>query len=250
MYFLIQMKRKTNLFYKSASQDSSFLTFSNYTESLTANLMSTDNKIYPSTFLCINMPNLNSRSFAIKSYNEWESTILETKNVSYTLKTNVFENYVIKDSTNINKIYVDDLGTEYKAGVSLKESQVQFLIDTKLAKTTLITYRNNTAHTKLSEKTNNIDSPYSITISKVLLDYKDTPKFMHDEDELSTFIWNKQQLINKLVTYYENKLASLRDFCVNKDMNQESILLPLNYLLETLKEFDPSIKINYIGDIT
>lgn len=244
------MKRKTNLFYKSASQDSSFLTFSNYTESLTANLMSTDNKIYPSTFLCISMPKLNSRDFAVESYNEWEETILDTKNVSYTLKTNVFENFVIKDSTNINKIYVDDFGTEYKAGTLLKESQVQFLMDTKLSKTILITYRNNTKHTKLSEKSNHVNSPYSITIEKVLLDYKDDPAFMTKEDELSTFIWNKQQLINKLVTYYENKLASLRDFCVDKDMNQESVLLPLNYLLETLLSFDPSIKINYIGDIT
>ena len=114
------MKRKTNLFYKSASQDSSFLTFSNYTESLTANLMSTDNKIYPSTFLCISMPKLNSRDFAIESYNKWKTTVLNTKNVSYTLKTHVYETWVVKDSTNINKVYVDDLGTEYKAGTLRK----------------------------------------------------------------------------------------------------------------------------------
>src|SRR5574344_823456 len=165
------MKRKTNLFYKSASQDSSFLTFFNYTESLTANLMSTVNKIYPSTFLCVSMPKLNSRDFAVESYNKWESTILDTKNVSYTLKTHVFENYVVEDSTTVNKIYVDDLGTEYKAGTLLKESQVQFLMDNKLSKTILVTYRNDTKHTKLSEKSNNINSPYSITIEKVLLDY-------------------------------------------------------------------------------
>ena len=114
------MKRKTNLFYKSASQDSSFLTFYNYTESLTANLMSTDNKIYPSTFICISMTKLNSRDFAVASYNKWGETIFDTKNVSYTLKTNVFENFVIEDSTNINKIYVEDLGTAYKAGTLLK----------------------------------------------------------------------------------------------------------------------------------
>ena len=123
-------------------------------------------------------------------------------------------------------------------------------MDTKLSKTILITYRNDTKHTKLSEKSNNINSSNSITIEKILLDYKDDPVFITKEDELSTFIWNKQQLINKLVTYYENKLASLRDFCVDKDMNQESVLLPLNYLLETLQSFDPSIKINYVGDIT
>lgn len=243
------MKRKTNLFYKSASQDSSFMTFSNYTESLTANLMSTDNKIYPSTFLCINMPKLNCRTFAIESYNKWKATALESKNVSYTLKTNVFEDYIIKDGTP-NKIYVDNLGTEYKAGMIIKESQMEFLMSTTLAKTTLITYRNDTNHTKLSEKSNQVDSKYSITIEKLLIDYKDDPDFINKEDDLSVFIWNKQQLINKLVTYYENKLASLRDFCVDKNMNQESVLLPLNYLLETLESFDPDFKISCIGDIT
>ena len=243
------MKRKTNLFYKSASQDSSFMTFSNYTESLTANLMSTDNKIYPSTFLCISMPKLNSRDFAIESYNKWKATALESKNVSYTLKTNVFEDYIIKDGTP-NKIYVDNLGTEYKAGMIIKESQMKFLMSTTLAKTTLITYRNDTNHTKLSEKSNQVDSKYSITIEKLLIDYKDDPDFINKEDDLSVFIWNKQQLINKLVTYYENKLASLRDFCVDKNMNQESVLLPLNYLLETLESFDPDFKISCIGDIT
>ena len=243
------MKRKTNLFYKSASQDSSFMTFSNYTESLTANLMSTDNKIYPSTFLCISMPKLNSRDFAIESYNKWKATALESKNVSYTLKTNVFEDYIIKDGTP-NKIYVDNLGTEYKAGMIIKESQMKFLMSTTLAKTTIITYRNDTNHTKLSEKSNQVDSKYSITIEKLLIDYKDDPDFINKEDDLSVFIWNKQQLINKLVTYYENKLASLRDFCVDKNMNQESVLLPLNYLLETLESFDPDFKISCIGDIT
>lgn len=44
--------RKTNLFYTSGV-DSKFLTFSNYTESLTGNFISTDTKIFPSKFLCI-----------------------------------------------------------------------------------------------------------------------------------------------------------------------------------------------------
>lgn len=44
--------RKTNLFYTSGV-DSKFLTFSNYTESLTGNFISTDTKIFPTKFLCI-----------------------------------------------------------------------------------------------------------------------------------------------------------------------------------------------------
>lgn len=51
------MKRKTNLFYNSG-QDSKFLTFSNYTEALTGNFLSTNTKLFPSTFLCLNIPSL------------------------------------------------------------------------------------------------------------------------------------------------------------------------------------------------
>ena len=46
------MKRKTNIFYTDGP-DSKFLTFSNYTESLTGNFLSTDTKLYPSMFLVL-----------------------------------------------------------------------------------------------------------------------------------------------------------------------------------------------------
>lgn len=49
--------RKTNLFYNSG-QDSNFLTFSNYTESLTGNFLATDWKVYPSKFVCLYIPSL------------------------------------------------------------------------------------------------------------------------------------------------------------------------------------------------
>lgn len=51
------MKRKTNLFY-TAGEDSKFLTFSNYTEALTGNFLSTNIKVLPSKFLCLNIPNI------------------------------------------------------------------------------------------------------------------------------------------------------------------------------------------------
>lgn len=46
------MKRKTNLFYLSGD-DSNFITFSNYTESLTGNFLATDWKMFPSKFICM-----------------------------------------------------------------------------------------------------------------------------------------------------------------------------------------------------
>ena len=53
------MKRKTNLFYTTGT-DSNFLTFSNYTEGLTGNFLATNIKLFPSKFLCLNMPKLSA----------------------------------------------------------------------------------------------------------------------------------------------------------------------------------------------
>ena len=55
------MQRKTNLFY-TTSQDSNFLTFSNYTEALTGNFLATDWKVYPSKFLCLYIPSLTEEN--------------------------------------------------------------------------------------------------------------------------------------------------------------------------------------------
>lgn len=56
------MKRRTNLFYNSG-EDSKFLTFSNYTECLTGAFLSTNTKLFPSKFICLNIPNLNKEEF-------------------------------------------------------------------------------------------------------------------------------------------------------------------------------------------
>ena len=54
------MKRKTNLFYN-LGDDSNFLTFSNFTEAMTGNFVSTNTKMYLSKFLCLNIPKLNPK---------------------------------------------------------------------------------------------------------------------------------------------------------------------------------------------
>lgn len=61
------MKRKTNLFYN-IGNDSTFITFSNYTEAMTGNFLATDIKLFPSKFLCLNIPSLtiDNRSAFIK----------------------------------------------------------------------------------------------------------------------------------------------------------------------------------------
>ena len=55
------MKRRTNLFY-TTGPDSKFLTFSNYTEALTGNIISTDTKLFPSKFLCFKINGLNANT--------------------------------------------------------------------------------------------------------------------------------------------------------------------------------------------
>ena len=141
------MKRKTNLFYLSGD-DSNFISFSNYSESLTGNILSTNWKLFPSKFLCL---------------------------------------------------YI-----------------------------------------------------------KLL-----------DVDNHDLYIERKEWFIKYLVSYYENKLAFLRDYYINNDLNVEKNLLPLNYLLEALyrlpenyadeikikdyseiKQNGNNIKISFIGDIT
>ena len=52
--------RRTNIFYNSNSNTDKFFTFSNYTEALTGNFLSTDTKLFPSRFFCAKLEGLTS----------------------------------------------------------------------------------------------------------------------------------------------------------------------------------------------
>lgn len=60
------MKRKTNLFYTDGV-DSKFLTFSNYTEAMTGNYLSTNIRLFPTMFLCVNL-DIENKSEFIKNH--------------------------------------------------------------------------------------------------------------------------------------------------------------------------------------
>lgn len=60
------MKRKTNLFYTDGV-DSKFLTFSNYTEAMTGFYLSTNTKLFPTMFLCVNLT-IEDKSDFIKNH--------------------------------------------------------------------------------------------------------------------------------------------------------------------------------------
>ncbi len=54
--------RRTNIFYNSNSNTDKFFTFSNYTEALTGNFLSTDTKLFPSRFFCAKLEGLTSEN--------------------------------------------------------------------------------------------------------------------------------------------------------------------------------------------
>ena len=61
---------------------------------------------------------------------------------------------------------------------------------------------------------------------------------------------NRKEFIKYIAAYYENKLAFLRDKCIEHNYNVESKLNPLYYLLEAINKWDSSNKITHIGNIT
>lgn len=92
-------------------------------------------------------------------------------------------------------------------------------------------------------------------------------KYLDVENE-DTYNTRKAILIKYLASYYENKLAFLRDYCIDNSFNIEKQLLPLNYLLEALYRIpedlynmelkdignisgnNDDVMISFIGDIT
>lgn len=62
---------------------------------------------------------------------------------------------------------------------------------------------------------------------------------------------NIGSFINRIVGKYENKLAFLRDtFTKDSNISAEDNIYPLEYLIETIKEFDNDFSINYVGQVT
>ncbi len=61
---------------------------------------------------------------------------------------------------------------------------------------------------------------------------------------------NRKEFIEYIAAYYENKLAFLRDKCIEHNYKVESKLNPLYYLLEAIDKWDSSNEIVHVGNIT
>ncbi len=82
------MNRKTNIFYNS-SEDSKFLTFNNYTEALTGDILATDYKLWPSRFICVYIEDLDKEDFTLKLQKYYENKLA-------TLRDNIDDVSVLK----------------------------------------------------------------------------------------------------------------------------------------------------------
>jgi len=95
------MKRKTNLFYLEG-QDSKFITFSNYAESLTGNFLSTDTKLFPSRFICLKLYHKNNNGNIVAGItNESKQHLIKYIASYYESKLAVLRDYYINNVENV-----------------------------------------------------------------------------------------------------------------------------------------------------
>lgn len=116
------MKRKTNLFYTNPnSVDSKFLTFSNYTEAMTGNYLSTNIKLFPTMFLCLNIGEFDKTTFIkehLVAYYENKLATLRDANIQninplgYLLDC-IFKEYSSAEITYIGNITEQDYNGIY-----------------------------------------------------------------------------------------------------------------------------------------
>jgi len=110
------MKRKTNIFYNT-SIDSNFLTFDNYTEALTGDILAINQKLFPSHFLCCYIKDLD-----IDEVQDKDNYISNKKEFIQKYLSAYYENKlaVLRDKINSNNDptssnHIDDLDTSNTA---------------------------------------------------------------------------------------------------------------------------------------
>ena len=59
------MNRKTNIFYNADTEDTRFITFNNYSEALTGDILATDYKLWPSRFICLYIDELDIKNLSL-----------------------------------------------------------------------------------------------------------------------------------------------------------------------------------------
>ena len=103
------MNRKTNIFYNADTEDTRFITFNNYSEALTGDILATDYKLWPSRFICLYIDELDIKNLTLS--NSVEDN-LENRKIQYNENKkkliNVLEQYyenkltVLRDNLEIH----------------------------------------------------------------------------------------------------------------------------------------------------
>ena len=151
------MKRKANLFY-TTGPDSKFITFSNYTESLTGNFLSTDTKIFPSRFIALYIKGLNKNT---------KASLIKYLADYYESKLAVLRDHFDYNKSDIEK-RVPPLNYLLEALLRIKE------INTK---TNEVVYTHSIAANKIKDENDTSNSNESNLIS-----YSDVIKFKYISD--------------------------------------------------------------------
>ena len=124
--------RRTNIFYNSNSNTDKFFTFSNYTEALTGNFLSTDTKLFPSRFFCAKLDGLTSDNkqslinLLIRYYENKLAVLRDKNSKNYTILSlnyllEFFYKLQLKKSENGTTNWV--LNTEFNTN-SFKDTEI------------------------------------------------------------------------------------------------------------------------------
>lgn len=153
------MKRKTNLFYNSGP-DSKFLTFSNYTEALTGNFLSTNTKLFPSTFLCLNIPSLNKENkqafiddSLIKYYENKLANLRDRVNEDEIFPLSYLIETIMKFDSNTSISYIGNITEQDYLG---SYTDTICIIDTQYLQSAIITNIDNEEQPDIREADNTL----------------------------------------------------------------------------------------------
>lgn len=237
------MKRKTNLFY-TTEEDTRFITFSNYTESMTGNFLSTDTKLYPSKFLCMNIPLLDK--IDNDTISDFSVIIQNQKTIKNIITLAYIVGYVNQngDKKLSSTIYNDDIVKKILISfdtVCTEDDVVILNCDNLIGNYNYVDIYNKNIVIYGNYYYDDISAERSINdVTKYVIDYNE------DESSLDLRI----KFINNIVASYENKLAFLRDYLLSNNKNPENVLTPLYYLLESIEKYDSQATLVFNSDIT
>lgn len=233
------MQRKTNLFY-TTTQDSNFLTFSNYTEALTGNFLATDWKVYPSKFMCLYIPSLTkeNREDFIKTYivSYYENKLTFFRDIySESLNEDIYHNDIEEDIHSLAWLF--DTIKKFD-----ENSQVTFI-----GEVTEFDFKGTYTDTICIINSNdglNKDHIYSINVTN-------SDEYTYNQDINILYGWNSEELsstvyneINPLFDI-DDKYYQTTDYTLSSDGIEQSNYIKFNVIIPLFDIIDINYRTNF-----